>query len=76
MDLGKTIKELRQNAGLGQKELAKRLGLTVAALWKVENGRSVPKQGTIKKVCGFFHIPPAYFYHKSLSFEDYLFPDE
>lgn len=76
MDFGKTIKELRLNAGIGQKDLARHLGLTTAALWKAENGRSVPKHGTIQKVCNFFHVPLAYFYQKSMTIEDFIFPDE
>lgn len=76
MDFGKTIKELRLNAGIGQKELARKLELTNAALWKAENGKSMPKFSTIKKVCIFFHIPIAYFYQKSMTIEDFIFPDE
>lgn len=76
MDLGKAIKERRLAAGLSQRQLASRLGLTVAALWKIENNKSVPKFGTLKAICKEFCIPTAYLLNRAMTFEDYIFPGE
>lgn len=72
MDFGKAIKELRTRAGLSQRELASRLRITTPALWKLENGKCVPKFGTIKKVCAEFHVPLAYFLNKAATIEDFI----
>lgn len=72
MNYGKAIKDLRAETNLTQKELASRLKITIAALWKIENGKCVPKYGTIKAVCKEFHIPVAYFFSKATTIEDYI----
>lgn len=74
MDFGKTTKALRLQQCLSQKEMAQKLGITVAALWKIEAGKTVPKAKTIEAICSVINIPTAYFYHKSFTIEDYIFP--
>lgn len=54
--------------------MAKKLGLTPAALWKIEAGRNVPKESTIVKLCQAAFIPIAYFYKQATTLRDYSFP--
>lgn len=74
MNYGKAFKELREEKGLSRAEVAKRIGCTPSALSKIENGRTVPKEITIRKFCAFIHVPVAYFYNRAFSIEDYYFP--
>lgn len=74
MDLGKTIKSKRQEAGLSQKELASQLGITTAALWKIENNKTVPKLGTIKRICATLKLPLAYVFGAAMELSDYICP--
>lgn len=76
MDVGKAIKELRINRGLSQRDLAKQIGLTNAALWKIENGKTVPRFSTIENICSYFRIPLAYFYARSMTLDDFSCHEE
>lgn len=44
------IRELRAAAGIGQADLARKIGLTPTALWKIENGKASPSLRTAKKI--------------------------
>lgn len=74
MDLGKVIKERRQAANLSLREMAMRLGITTAALWKIENNKSVPKLGTIKRICATLKLPLAYVFGAAMELDDYICP--
>ena len=74
MDLGKVIKERRQAANLSLREMAMRLGITTAALWKIENNKSVPKLGTIKRICATLKLPLAYVFGAAMELDDYIRP--
>ena len=74
MDYGKVFKKQREKMGISQREMAKKLGLTPSALWKIESGRNVPKEGTIVKLCSVAFIPLAYFYKEATTLSDYAFP--
>lgn len=76
MDYGKVFKKEREKLDLSQREMAKRLGVTPAALWKIESGRTTPKQETIMKLCSVAVIPLAYFYQRALTLDDFKFPVE
>lgn len=67
MNIGKAFKEIREEAELSRPALAKKLGVTPGALWKIEAGKSVPKQKTVAKLCYLRRIPLARFY--TLAFE-------
>lgn len=75
MNLGKVFKTERERLGVSRTEMAKRLGLTVSALWKIEAGKTQPKSGTIKKFCDDALIPLAYFYSCAMEREDYIAHD-
>jgi predicted transcriptional regulator len=52
-----TLKELRINAGLSQRELATRAGLTPGAVWQVEH-RGSGSPATLKKVADVLGVRP------------------
>jgi len=52
-----TLKELRINAGLSQRELALRAGLTPGAVWQVEH-RGSGSPATLKKVADVLGVRP------------------
>lgn len=47
---GRALREMRQSAGLSQRELAERLGTTQSAVARMENGATQPKLRTIEKL--------------------------
>ena len=49
-DLGARLRYVRQAAGLSQRELAKRAGMTNAAISVIENNQSSPSVASLKKV--------------------------
>jgi transcriptional regulator with XRE-family HTH domain len=51
------LKELRINAGLSQRELAIRAGLTPGAVWQVEH-RSSGSPATLKKLADVLDVQP------------------
>ena len=56
VEVGK-LKELRINAGLSQRELATRAGLTPGAVWQVEH-RGSGSPATLKKVADVLGVRP------------------
>ena len=56
MELGQRLKEVRQNAGLKQEELAKHLGVSRQSISNWENGRSLPDVGSAVKLSGVYNI--------------------
>ena len=56
MELGQKLKEARQNAGLKQEELAKRLGVSRQTISNWENGRSLPDVGSAVKMSNVYQI--------------------
>lgn len=71
MNFGKVFKKERERIGVTQKEMAKMLGLTTSALWKIEVGRNTPKPSTIKSLCETTGCPIARFYVDSIEDGDY-----
>ena len=51
------LKELRINAGLSQRELAIRAGLTPGAVWQVEH-RGSGSPATLKKIADVLEVRP------------------
>ncbi len=51
------IKELRINAGLSQRDLATRAGLTPGAVWQVEH-RGSGSPATLKKLADVLGVKP------------------
>ena len=51
-----TLKAARVNAGLTQKEAAKKLGVSNKTLWSWENGVSMPKADKIDAICALYAV--------------------
>lgn len=75
MDIGKAMAKIRQECEISRPDMAKMLKVTPSALWKIENGRSVPKGKTIDRFCEQLHIPLARLYIESLQPEDFIIED-
>ena len=71
MDYGKVFKNLREERGMSRAELSSLLGVTKSALWKIENGQSVPKQSTIVALSGIALSPVARIVIEALEPSDY-----
>lgn len=56
MSLGSKIKELRNNIGLTQKELAEQLNVTAQAVSRWESDEVEPSVGTIKQMANIFNV--------------------
>lgn len=54
------IKELREKAGLSQRELAEKLGVSKQAVSDYENGKTAPSVKTIELIANIFHVKPDY----------------
>ena len=54
MNVGKTIKTIREEQGLSRRELAEKLGIKPSSLWKVETAHVYPKKATIDKSRFYF----------------------
>lgn len=55
-NIGSKIKELRNNSGMTQSELAKKLGISPSAVGMYEQGRREPDNDMVLKLCGVFGI--------------------
>lgn len=51
-----TLKALRVNAGLTQKEAAGKLNISNKTLCSWEKGKTFPSQPMIKKICELYHV--------------------
>jgi len=72
MNIGRAMKEMRELGQISRSQMAKDLCITESALWKIENGKTLPKKSTIDRFCAKMIIPLAYLYHKSFEAEDFL----
>ena len=50
MDIGEQIRNHRKKAGLSQKELEKKLGVSQQHIAQYENGKRIPKLETLIKI--------------------------
>lgn len=72
MNIGKVMKDIREERGISRPAMAKDLGVTASALWKIENGKVVPKYGTIEKFSKSLNVPIARIYIESLDAADFF----
>ena len=56
MNIGENIRQARQKAGLTQKELGEKLGVSQAAVGQFENDKSTPKIETLQKIATALNI--------------------
>lgn len=71
MNIGQAIRQLRENAGIKQKELAKEIGISPQSLWAIESGRCAPKQSTIEKFCEYMEIPIGKLFLEAMTVNDF-----
>ena len=51
------LKKLREEHGLSQAALAKRIYVSRSAVAKWENGLGLPDDGNLQALCGYFNVP-------------------
>ncbi len=56
IELGNKIKQLRNQKGFTQSELAKKLGISTSAVGMYEQGRREPDNQTLIRICNFFNV--------------------
>ena len=54
------LAQLRENVGVSQRELGKRIGISYPAIQKIEAGKADPKWSTIEKLCKEFRCSADY----------------
>ena len=62
MDIGENIRRARKNAGLTQKELGEKLGISAAAVGQFEKKDANPNHHTIEKIAMVLEISPLSLY--------------
>jgi transcriptional regulator with XRE-family HTH domain len=62
MNLGQTAKLMRTASGLGQKEIAEQLGVTVNYMSLVENGKREPSLPFLRRLARVLHVPVGLFF--------------
>lgn len=71
MNYGNVFKEIREASKTSRPQMARELGITASAMWKIEHGRAAPKKETISRFCRISGIPIAYFYIRCLEKQDF-----
>lgn len=54
MDFAKKLKTLRELAGMSQKDLADKVGISTVMISQYENGKKMPGRDTLKKLAAVF----------------------
>lgn len=72
MNYGKVFKGIREAGQTSRPQMARDLGITASALWKIEHDKASPKKETISRFCRLAGISLAYFYISSLEKEDFI----
>ena len=54
--MNQRVKQLRKELKLNQSDFGKRLGVTPAAISKIEKGENSPSEQTIKSICREFNV--------------------
>lgn len=57
IQVGQKIRELRANVALTQDELAAMSGLTVRSIQRIENGRTIPRGDSLKRLASALNVP-------------------
>lgn len=72
-DLGARLRSLREQHGLSQRELAKRAGVTNGTISMIEQNRTSPAVGSLKKVLDGFPIGLSDFFASDFSSQRQIF---
>jgi len=76
IDIGARLRSLRVQHGLSQRELAKRAGVTNGTISMIEQNRTSPSVGSLKKVLDGFPIPMSDFFANDFSSRRKIFYSE
>ena len=76
MDIGENISRARKNAGLTQKELGEKLGISAAAVGQFEKKNSNPHNSTVQKIAAVLEISPLSLYDQEPSYAEHLSSQE
>lgn len=60
LDFGKTLRGLREKAGMSQKQLAAHIGVSPTSISLYELHERMPKQETLAKIAKLFHVSTDY----------------
>ena len=71
MNIGKAMKDIREESARPRSDVAKALGITPGALWKIENSKTLPKPATISKFCKEMHVEVARLFCTAFEAKDY-----
>ena len=74
MNIGKTMKKIREAQGVSRKDLSEHLGMTESGLWKIENNKVMPKHKTILAFCKYTATPIARLFVESIEDQDWIAP--
>jgi len=69
-NIGKTIKLLRQLAGIPQKDLAKRISFSQNYISLIENGKKEPSLKLLRKLGAELNIPVSAFFWNDLEIDN------
>lgn len=67
MSFASRLKQARENAGLTQLELAKKLGVTKSAIGNYENGVSSPKDIVLLQIFDVLNVEPNFLFQDSFN---------
>lgn len=70
MDIGQAIQTLRKTAGISQKELAEKAGISANALCAIEKDKSFPSKQTVRDICQALNIPAGLLLFSAITEED------
>ncbi len=63
LDIGKRLKELRENAELSGKALAEKANIAQSTISEIESGKTTPGIRILEKICRALGITPAEFFN-------------
>lgn len=66
MNIGQSIREIRKEKGVQQRELADKVGISYNALSQIETGRTYPQQATLTKISVVLEVPISYILFNSV----------
>lgn len=69
MTFGDTLRDLRQQRGMTQKELGNTLGVSAQMIAQYENGKRKPKLGTLQQIAASLNVPTDYFLNRYDGFQ-------
>ena len=71
MSFASRLRQAREQAGITQLDLAKKLGVTKSAIGNYENGVSSPKWDVLLKIFDVLHVEPNFLYQDSFALDSH-----